>query len=125
MTEMIELLQARYVYVLVVVLLSVGLYGIIAERNLIKKVVGLTIFKTAIFLFFIEGSVKLDATVPVIDPELGVDAALYMNPLPHLLILTAIVVSVASVGVALAIVVALHRAYGTVDEDDIVQRLEK
>jgi multicomponent Na+:H+ antiporter subunit C len=119
----IELIQARYVYVLVVVLLSVGLYGILAERNLIKKVVGLTIFKTAIFLFFIEGSVKLDATVPVIDPALTADPALYMNPLPHLLILTAIVVSVASVGVALAIVVALHRAHGTVDEDEIAHRL--
>ena len=121
---MIELVQARYVYVLVVVLLSIGLYGILAERNLIKKVVGLTIFKTAIFLFFIEGSVKIGGTVPVIDPELGTDAALYMNPLPHLLILTAIVVSVASVGVALAIVVALHRAHGTLDEDTIVQELE-
>lgn len=120
---MIELIQARYVYVLVVLLLSIGLYGILAERNLIKKVVGLTIFKTAIFLFFIEGAVKVDATVPVIDPELGTSAARYMNPLPHLLILTAIVVSVASVGVALAIVVALQRAHGTVDEDEIVQQL--
>lgn len=120
---MIELIQTRYFYVLVVLLLSIGLYGILAERNLIKKVVGLTIFKTAIFLFFIEGAVKVDATVPVIDPELGISAARYMNPLPHLLILTAIVVSVASVGVALAIVVVLQRAHGTVDEDEIVQRL--
>ncbi len=120
---MIELIQTRYFYVLVVLLLSIGLYGILAERNLIKKVVGLTIFKTAIFLFFIEGAVKVDATVPVIDPEFGTSAARYMNPLPHLLILTAIVVSVASVGVALAIVVVLQRAHDTVDEDEIVQRL--
>jgi multicomponent Na+:H+ antiporter subunit C len=119
----IELLQARYVYVLVVLLLAIGLYATLAERNLVKKVVGLTIFKTAVFLFFIEGSYKIDATVPVIDPAFGIDAAVYVNPLPHLLILTAIVVSVAAVGVALALVISLHRHYGTVDEEEIVRRL--
>jgi multicomponent Na+:H+ antiporter subunit C len=120
---MIELLQARYVYVLVVLLLAIGLYAALAERNLIKKVVGLAIFKTAVFLFFIEGSYKIQATVPIIDERFGVDAAAYVNPLPHLLILTAIVVSVAAIGVALALAIAIHRAHGTLDEEEIVRGL--
>jgi multicomponent Na+:H+ antiporter subunit C len=120
----IELFQARYVYVLVVLLLAIGLYATLVERNIMKKVVGLTIFKTAVFLFFIEGSYKIGATVPIIDPRFGADAAAYVNPLPHLLILTAIVVSVAAVGVALALVISIHRYYGTLDEEEIVRRVD-
>ena len=86
---MLELIAARYVYVVVLVLLSVGLYGMLAARNLVRKVIAMTIFQTAIYLFFIEGSVKRGGTVPVIDPALGTDPVHYVNPLPHLLILTA------------------------------------
>jgi multicomponent Na+:H+ antiporter subunit C len=118
-----ELLADRYVYLLVLVLLAIGLYGMLAMSNLVKKIIGMTIFQTAIYIFFIEGSVKDGATVPVIDPELGSDPALYVNPLPHLLILTAIVVGVAVVGVALALLVVLYRRHGTLDEDAIIDQL--
>jgi multicomponent Na+:H+ antiporter subunit C len=118
-----ELLADRYVYLLVLVLLAIGLYGMLAMSNLVKKIIGMTIFQTAIYIFFIEGSVKDGATVPVIDPALGSDPALYVNPLPHLLILTAIVVGVAVVGVALALLVALYRRHGTLDEDAIIDQL--
>jgi multicomponent Na+:H+ antiporter subunit C len=120
---MLELVAARYVYVVVLVLLSVGLYGMLAARNLVKKIIAMTIFQTAIYLFFIEGSVKEGATVPVIDPAVGADAASYVNPLPHLLILTAIVVGVGVVGVALSLLLRIHRAHGTLDEELVVAAL--
>jgi multicomponent Na+:H+ antiporter subunit C len=115
-----ELILARYVYFLVVVLLAIGLFGMLERRNLVKKIIAMLIFQTAIYVFFIEGSVKEDATAPVIDPEVGTAAAEYVNPLPHLLILTAIVVGVAVVGVAFALLLRLHQAYGTLDEDAIL-----
>jgi multicomponent Na+:H+ antiporter subunit C len=112
-----ELLD-RYVYLLVVVLLAVGLYGMLVHRNLVKKVIGMIIFQTAIYLFFIEGSVKEGATAPIIDPAIGDDPELYVNPLPHLLILTAIVV-----GVAFALMLRIHRAYGSLDEHTIIEAM--
>jgi multicomponent Na+:H+ antiporter subunit C len=120
---MMELLADRYVYLLVLVLLAIGLYGMLALQNLVKKIIGMTVFQTAIYIFFIEGSVKRDATVPVIDPAVGSDPAAYVNPLPHLLILTAIVVGVAVVGVALALLISLYRTHGTLDEDAIIDNL--
>lgn len=119
---MIELLEARYIYLLVLVLLAIGLYGVLAKTDLVKKVIGLTIFSSAIFLFFIEGSVEDGATAPVIDDR-GTDPSLYVDPVPHLLILTAIVVGVAVVGVALSLLVRVYRAHGTFDETVIAERL--
>jgi multicomponent Na+:H+ antiporter subunit C len=120
----LELVEARYVYLLVVALLAVGLTAVLVERNLVQKLIGLAIFNTAVFIFLIEGSVKVDGTVPVIDPEIGIDAAAYMNPLPHLLILTAIVVTVAVKGVALALLVSIYRSHGTLDEEALVDRMD-
>jgi multicomponent Na+:H+ antiporter subunit C len=117
---MMEVFLARYVYFLVVVLLAIGLYGMLAHRNLVKKIIAMLIFQTAIFIFFIEGSVKEGAEAPVLQPGQTVDAADYVNPLPHLLILTAIVVGVGIVGVAFALLLKLHRAYGTLDEEAIL-----
>lgn len=120
---MTDLFLARYVYVAVLVLLAIGLYGMFAARNLARKVVGMVIFTTAIYLFFIEGSVVDGGTAPVIDEALGSDPAAYVDPLPHLLILTAIVVGVGIVGVALALLVRIHRTHGSLDEDVVVARL--
>jgi multicomponent Na+:H+ antiporter subunit C len=120
---MLELVLARYLYVLVLTLLAIGLYGVLARDNLVKKVIGLTIFSTAIYLFFIEGSVQVDATVPILDAR-GTDPALYVDPLPHLLILTAIVVGVGVTGVALALVIRLYRVYGSLGEAEISARLD-
>lgn len=120
---MIDLLLERYVYVLVLVLLAIGLYGMLVKGDLVKKVIGMTIYTTAIYLFFIEGSLQLDATTPVIDPELGSDPSNYVDPLPHLLILTAIVVGVGIVGVALSLLVRIHRAHGSLDEAVVADRL--
>jgi multicomponent Na+:H+ antiporter subunit C len=120
---MLDLILARYLYVLVLVLLAIGLYGVLARDNLVKKIIGLTIFSTAIYLFFIEGSVQTGGTVPILDAR-GTDPALYVDPLPHLLILTAIVVGVGVTGVALALVIRLYRTYGSLSEMEIIARLD-
>jgi multicomponent Na+:H+ antiporter subunit C len=121
---MMELALDRYFYVLVLTLLAIGLYGVLARDNLVKKVIGLTIFSTAIYLFFIEGSVQLGGTLPIID-ERGSDPALYVDPLPHLLILTAIVVGVGVTGVALALIVRLYRRFGSLSELEIARQLDE
>jgi multicomponent Na+:H+ antiporter subunit C len=102
----------------------VGLYTMIAQRNLVKKLIGMTIFQTAIILFFLLLSVKRDATLPIIDAG-GSDPARYMNPLPHVLMLTAIVVAVATSGMALAIVVRLYARYGSVEEDVVTAAIAR
>jgi len=121
---MMELALDRYFYVLVLALLAIGLYGVLARDNLVKKIIGLTIFSTAIYLFFIEGSVQVGGTLPIIDGR-GSDPALYVDPLPHLLILTAIVVGVGVTGVALALTVRLYRRFGSLSETEIARQLDE
>jgi len=122
---MVELFLSRYVYLMIVVLLVIGLYGMLAKRNLLKKLIGMNILQTAIFLFFIEGSTKLGASVPVIDTELGVEAAKYINPLPHVLILTGIVVGLSLTGAALAFLIVIYRTYKTLDDRSIMSIMKE
>ena len=98
-----------------IVLAMIGLYAIIAPSNLIKKLIGLGIFQSAIFLIYITIGKVEGGTAPIIDAAYGV----YSNPLPHVLILTAIVVAVSTLAVGLALTVAINQAYGTVEEDEI------
>ena len=175
-----ELLVERFNYCIYVVLLLIGLYAMIAKNNLIKKLIGMSIFQTAIILFYVSVGVKEGATIPIYKPEhdphghhaehqvhhsaedanasemidgnasgpvdgngttaiagvAGKDESdhgpvaltdeqtkQYANPLPHVLMLTAIVVGVATLGVALAVVQRIYRAYGTIEEDEVMQRL--
>jgi len=122
---MVELFLSRYVYLMVIVLLAIGLYGMLGKRNLLKKLIGMNIFQTAIFLFFIEGATKAGGTVPVIDPQIGSEAAKYINPLPHVLILTGIVVGLSLTGVALAFLLVIYRAYKTLDDKAIMKEMNK
>ena len=122
---MVELFLSRYVYLMVIVLLAIGLYGMLGKRNLLKKLIGMNIFQTAIFLFFIEGATKAGGTVPVIDPQIGSEAATYINPLPHVLILTGIVVGLSLTGVALAFMLVIYRAYKTLDDKAIMKEMNK
>jgi multicomponent Na+:H+ antiporter subunit C len=121
MSDLFSFVESRYVYLFVVALLGIGLWAVLAERHLVKKLVGLIIFQTAIFMFFIEGSVKTDAAVPVIDKSRGADPELYVNPLPHVMMLTGLVVAVAVLGVALALAVMIHRSFGTLDDDELTE----
>jgi multicomponent Na+:H+ antiporter subunit C len=115
----------EYNYLMTAILLTIGLYGMVGKRNLLKKIIGLNIFQTAIFLFFIQGATKPGATVPVWDARISTEAAGYINPLPHVLILTAIVVSVATTGVALALSIAIYRRYRSIEEGTILERMKQ
>lgn len=106
---------AHYNYWVVISLIMLGLYVVMANANLVKKVIGLNIFQTAVFIFYISLSEREGGTAPI----LGEAFRNYVNPLPHVLILTAIVVGVATTALALALAVRIHRAYGSVEEDEI------
>ena len=96
--------------------MMIGFYTVIAKPNLIKKVIGLSVFQTAIFLFFLSlGKIEGGAPPVTVPPAL-----VYSNPLPHALILTAIVVSVSTMAVALAIIVNIKQMYGTIEEDEML-----
>ena len=104
-----------YNYWIVILLMMAGFYIVMSRHNLVKKLIGLNIFQSAVFLFYISvGKVK-GGTAPIV--EQGISS--YSNPLPHVLILTAIVVGVATVSLGLALVVRLKEAYGTIEEDEI------
>ena len=133
MEQLLQEIVAKYNYWLYIILMMIGLYAIISKNNLIKKLVGMNIFQTAIILFFISISYKEKATIPIIRNAHGpghvspgsIQASAYMNPLPHVLMLTAIVVSVATFGVALAIAVKVYGEYETLEEDEIRTRIRE
>lgn len=118
---------AKYNYWLYVVLMMIGFYAMIGKRNLMKKLLGMNIFQTAIILLFVSSGVKRGGGIPILDKyevlAQGVDVTTVVNPLPHVLMLTAIVVSVSVTGVALAILQRIYREYGTLEEDEILEKL--
>jgi multicomponent Na+:H+ antiporter subunit C len=105
----------HYNYLVTIFLMVAGLYIVIARGNLIKKLIGLSLFQTSVYLLYIEPAKIVGGTAPIVDPAFTV----YSNPLPHVLILTAIVVGVATLALGLALVVRIHEAYGTIEEDEI------
>ena len=125
MESFLDLLVARYNYWVFVILMMIGLYAIIAKNNLVKKIIGMNIFQTAIILFYVSIGAKREATIPIIEHGHNgnsphpINAVDYINPLPHVLMLTAIVVSVATLGVALALAIKVYHQYGTLEEDEI------
>ena len=104
-------------YWVVMVLMMAGFYTVVARGNLVKKLVGLNIFQTSVFLFYISVGKVAGGTAPIV----GSGAEVYSNPLPHVLILTAIVVGVATTALALALIVRIREAYGSVEEDEIIR----
>jgi multicomponent Na+:H+ antiporter subunit C len=105
------ILATRAAYVAYALLVGVGLYVLVAEDNLVKRVIGLNLFQTGVFLFFVASAFRAVGRVPLLSAP-----GPYVNPLPHVLILTAIVVGVSVTAVALALVVRLHDEYGTFSE---------
>ncbi len=123
---MLEIVQGYYSYIFLVVLFLIATYGIMMKQNLMKKVMALNIMQVSAILFWIVAAYKEGATVPILDPELGLqNPDLYMNPLPQTLMLTAIVVAVATLGVAFSLLVAIYRRYGTIDEPTLLQRMRE
>ena len=122
MTELLGI----YNYWIYIILMMIGFYGVIAKMNLIKQAIALGLFQTGIFLFYISMAVVDGGTAPIwttIGDGSVKALGPYDNPLPHVLILTAIVVSVSVLAVAVTIIINIKRAYGTIEYDEI-QRLE-
>ena len=109
-----------YNYWVVIFLMMAGFYVVIVRGNVVKKIVGLNLFQTSVFILYISMSKVQGGTAPIVEKEFTV----YSNPLPHVLILTAIVVGVATTALALALAVRIKESYGTVEEDEI-HRLDK
>jgi multicomponent Na+:H+ antiporter subunit C len=130
MSDLIQLLVAKYNYWIYITLMMIGLYAMIAKNNLVKKIVGMSIFQTAIILFYVSVGAKRGATIPIIEHGHGaethaVHAVDYINPLPHVLMLTAIVVAVATLGVALALAIRVYDRYSTLEEDEILAQIRE
>ncbi|HMM44829.1 MAG TPA: cation:proton antiporter subunit C [Candidatus Macondimonas sp.] len=106
---------AHYPYWIIILLMMAGFYMLIAHGNLILKIIGLNIFQTSVFfLYILLGKVE-GGTAPILEAGFTI----YSNPLPHVLILTAIVVGIATTALAAALIVRIHGAYGSIEEDDI------
>jgi multicomponent Na+:H+ antiporter subunit C len=105
-------------YAVTIFLIVAGLYIVIARNNLIKKLVGLSIFQSAVYLLYVAPGKLIGGTAPIIAPQFEI----YSNPLPHVLILTAIVVGIATLALGLALVVRVEEAYETIEEDEILRR---
>jgi len=125
-----ESIISNYNYWIYILLMVIGLYAMLAKNNLVKKVIGMSIFQTAIIVFYVSIGAKKHATIPIIAHghghgavETAIDVAHYANPLPHVLMLTAIVVSVGTLGVALALCLGIYRRYNSLEEDEIQEQL--
>jgi len=111
------IIAGHFSYWITIFIAISGLYIVIARGNLIKKLVGLGIFQTSVYLLYIAPGKLIGGTAPIIDGKF----TLYSNPLPHVLILTAIVVGVATLALGLALVVRIREAYGSIEEDEILE----
>jgi multicomponent Na+:H+ antiporter subunit C len=124
---MFDFIISKYNYWIYIILMMIGFYAMIGKKNLVKKIIGINIFQTAIILFFVSTAAKRGATLPIIEHAHGhemhaIQAASYVNPLPHVLMLTAIVVMVSTLGVALAIAIMVYRRYNTLEENEILEQ---
>ncbi len=108
-----------YNYWIVILLMMTGLYVVIAKGNLIKKVIGLNVFQVSVIMFYVSMGKVRGGTAPILVEGENV---VYSNPVPHVLMLTAIVVGVATTALALALIVRIQEAYGTIEEDEILEQ---
>lgn len=113
-------IAGHFSYWITIFIAIAGLYIVIARGNLVKKLVGLSIFQTSVYLLYIAPGKLIGGTAPIIAQQFQV----YSNPLPHVLILTAIVVGVATLALGLALVVRIKEAYGSIEEDEILEQDE-
>ena len=147
MDTLIDALIARFNYWAYIIIMMIGLHAMITKNNLIKKLIGMSIFQTAIILFFVSVGVKHEATIPIVEhqqesvtPEAAahhppeehegevirhvIQPEEYANPLPHVLMLWAIVVGVSTLGVGLAVVQKIHGDHGTLEESEILDNIK-
>lgn len=134
MAEIITDIISKYNYWAFLILLLMGLHAMISKNNLVKKVLGMSIFQSAIILFYVSIGEKKGATIPILAHGHGTEqvhqtaaqmVAGFVNPLPHVLMLTAIVVGVSTLGVALALIQKIYRVHGTIEEDEILENIKE
>ena len=127
---MLDFFIGNFNNVIYITLMMIGFYAMTGKTNLVKKLVGMNIFQWSIILFVVSLSAKRGGTIPIVlgshdhDSVLIIEASHYVNPLPHVLMLTAIVVGVATTGVALALLLRIHKSYGTLEEDELLERIK-
>ena len=114
-------------YMAAVFMVLFGLYTLIIRLNLIRKIIGMAILQTGVILFYVSISFKSGAAIPIVENHghQAIDVSQYANPLPHALMLTAIVVGVSTLGVALTLVLSIYRQAGSLEEDEILQKVEE
>ena len=130
MVDLLTVIVSKYNYWGYIVLMMIGLYAMIVKKNLVKKIIGTSIFQTAIIFFYVSIGMKKNATIPIIGHghnggEQAVHAVDFINPLPHVLMLTAIVVSVATLGVALSLAIKVYGQYNSLEEDEINSQIKE
>ncbi len=116
--ELLQQIVNHYNYWIAIFLMVSGLYVVVARGNMVKKLVGLSLFQTSVYLIYLTPGKILGGTPPILSDEYTV----YANPLPHVLILTAIVVGVATIALGLALVVRINEAFGSIEEDEIFEK---
>ena len=117
MIDPVSIITDSWNYLIVICLMMGGLFIVISQNNLVKKLVGLAIFQTSVFLFYITVGKMAGGTAPIL---IGSADVAYSNPLPHVLILTAIVVGVATTALGLALVLRIHAAFGSIEDDEVL-----
>ena len=119
-----EVLSKFLIYWLIIILFLVGPFGMIFSKNLMKRLMAMNVMQVAVIIFFLALGQKAGATIPIETSGIA-DIGKYINPLPHALMLTAIVVSLATTGVTLSLLTLIQRNFGTLEEDEIMRRMEK
>jgi multicomponent Na+:H+ antiporter subunit C len=114
MNVVVDLLTTQYTYALFALLMGIGLYMMVASENLVKKVIGLNVFQTALFLFFVSSAYVVGGSAPIVPSGAS---GRFVSPLPQVIVLTAIVVGVALTAVALSLIVRIYGEYGTLREE--------
>ena len=117
-------LATKGIYSLVLILMFLGMFGMIIANNYMKKMMAMNVMQVAVILFFLCFAQKTGGMIPILN-GITTDPNLYLNPLPHALMLTAIVVSLGTTGVAIALLMRIKETYGSVEEDDILRRADR
>ena len=121
-SEYLSFFYGHLPYWLFIILMLSGLFIVVSRGNLIKKIVGLNIFQTSVFMFYISIGKVSGGTAPILlDKTISQSGVLYSNPLPHVLILTAIVVGIATTALGLALIIRIREEYDTIEEDEILE----
>ena len=117
-------LATKGIYSLVLILMFLGMFGMIISNNYMKKMMAMNVMQVAVILFFLCFAQKTGGMIPILN-GVTTDPSLYINPLPHALMLTAIVVSLGTTGVAIALLMRIKETYGSVEEDEILRRADR